>query len=73
MIVEEFYLRRMTALGSNSGRQKTELAKYLGEDVDPYSGKFDVLLWWKINSPRFSILTQMVKDVLAVPISTVAS
>ena len=33
--------------------------------------KFDILSWWKINSIKFSILSQMARDVLAIPISTV--
>ena len=34
---------------------------------------FDILQWWKINSSRFPILSVMVRDILAIPISTVAS
>ena len=30
-------------------------------------------MWWKVNEPRFSILVQMVRDVLAILISCVAS
>ena len=29
--------------------------------------------WWKLNSERFPVLSRMARDVLAVPISTVAS
>ena len=34
---------------------------------------FDILRWWKLNSKRFPILSCMARDVLAVPVSTVAS
>ena len=34
---------------------------------------FDILRWWKLNAPRFPILSHMARDVLAVPVSTVAS
>ena len=30
-------------------------------------------MWWKVNEPRFPILAEMVRDVLAIPISSVAS
>ena len=35
-------------------------------------GAFDILRWWKLNSERFPILSRMARDILAVPISTVA-
>ncbi|KAL9690084.1 hypothetical protein QQ045_010477 [Rhodiola kirilowii] len=36
-------------------------------------GEFNILGWWKMHSPRFPTLSQMARDILAVPISTVAS
>ncbi|XP_039048919.1 zinc finger BED domain-containing protein RICESLEEPER 2-like [Hibiscus syriacus] len=53
--------------------QTSELDKYLGEAVENYDDEFDILSWWKVNSPRFSVLSNMAKDVLAIPLSTVAS
>ena len=35
--------------------------------------KFDILKWWKGQSSRFPILSKLARDVLAIPISTVAS
>ncbi|KAL0393387.1 UNVERIFIED_CONTAM: putative AC transposase [Sesamum latifolium] len=52
---------------------KSELEKYLSEDVEEYREKFDILKWWKVNTQRFPILSKMARDTLAVPISTVAS
>ncbi|CAN0876089.1 Zinc finger BED domain-containing protein RICESLEEPER 2 [Linum grandiflorum] len=34
---------------------------------------FDVLGWWKLNAFKCPVLSEMAKDILAVPISTVAS
>ena len=34
---------------------------------------FDILMWWKMNSSRYRVLFQIARDVLAIPISTVAS
>ena len=34
---------------------------------------FDILRWWKLNFERFPILSHLFRDVLAIPISTVAS
>uniref|UniRef100_A0A3Q7GHJ3 HAT C-terminal dimerisation domain-containing protein n=1 Tax=Solanum lycopersicum TaxID=4081 RepID=A0A3Q7GHJ3_SOLLC len=52
---------------------KSELDKYLLEDQEPESGDFDILSWWKVNSPRFPVLSQLARDVLAIPMSSVAS
>jgi len=35
--------------------------------------KFDILKWWKDNSSKYPILSQIARDVLAIPVSTVAS
>ncbi|WVZ04310.1 hypothetical protein V8G54_025116 [Vigna mungo] len=53
----------------------SELDKYLREDPEPYMQlvEFDILHWWKVNSTRFPILANMAREVLAIPISTVAS
>ncbi|GJT99526.1 zinc finger BED domain-containing protein RICESLEEPER 2-like protein [Tanacetum coccineum] len=34
---------------------------------------FDVLAWWRANSLRYRILSRMARDILAIPITTVAS
>ncbi|CAN1825524.1 Zinc finger BED domain-containing protein RICESLEEPER 2, partial [Linum perenne] len=53
---------------------KTELNKYVREEPDDTPDpKFNVLDWWKLNSHRYPILSQMARDVLVVPISTVSS
>lgn len=58
---------------SGSSNAKIELDKYLGEATENGSDDFDILVWWKMNSPRFPILVEMAHDVLAVPVSSVAS
>ncbi|XP_031120343.1 zinc finger BED domain-containing protein RICESLEEPER 2-like [Ipomoea triloba] len=58
---------------SGSPSNKIELDKYLDEALEPLSDKFDILAWWKVNEPRFPTLSQMARDLLRVPISTVAS
>ncbi|XP_074328036.1 zinc finger BED domain-containing protein RICESLEEPER 2-like [Apium graveolens] len=52
---------------------KSELEEYLSEKIIIPSSKFDVLAWWKGNSAKFPILSQMASDILSIPISTVAS
>ncbi|XP_076886745.1 zinc finger BED domain-containing protein RICESLEEPER 2-like [Bidens hawaiensis] len=42
-------------------------------DFEKYSENFNLLEWWKVNSPRFPILSLMARDLFAIPVSTVAS
>lgn len=56
--------------------QKLELDNYLEEGVymcDDNSKAFDILTWWRANSLRYRILSRMARDILAIPITTVAS
>ena len=51
-----------------------EVDRYLvDESVNPKTPSFEVLLWWKDNANRYSILSLIARDILAIPISTVAS
>ncbi|XP_057990566.1 zinc finger BED domain-containing protein RICESLEEPER 2-like [Hevea brasiliensis] len=54
---------------------ESDLDCYLNEGIKVVDEKeeFDILKWWQLNSSRFSILSIMVRDILAVPISTVDS
>ncbi|KAJ1697309.1 hypothetical protein LUZ63_005821 [Rhynchospora breviuscula] len=59
----------------NSEPLKSELEDYLAAEVDEASvdEDFDILAWWRLKSPKYPILSQLTKDILVVPISTVAS
>ncbi|KAK4397206.1 putative AC transposase [Sesamum angolense] len=59
--------------GGRSDVVKSELDKYLGEDLEVFQKEFDILNWWKVNSHRFPILSKIARDILAVPVSTIAS
>ncbi|KAK4390388.1 Zinc finger BED domain-containing protein RICESLEEPER 1 [Sesamum angolense] len=59
--------------GGKSDVVKSELDKYLGEDLEVFQKEFDILNWWKVNSHRFPLLSKIAHDILAVPVSTVAS
>ncbi|KAG8380573.1 hypothetical protein BUALT_Bualt06G0029600 [Buddleja alternifolia] len=51
----------------------SELDFYLEESVLPRISAFDVLSWWKTNGVKYPNLQKMAKDILAIPVSTVAS
>jgi hypothetical protein len=71
--VKSLLAKKLKLHGAVSGSNKSELEKYLGEDTEPEDSKFDILGWWKVNSSRFPVLAKMARDVLAIPVSTVAS
>lgn len=58
-----------------SGRDKIELDLYLEEpNLNRKANQnLDVLAYWKENSPRYPELSLMARDVLSIPITTVAS
>ncbi|KAK1431520.1 hypothetical protein QVD17_07980 [Tagetes erecta] len=67
-----YYSARDVGLGGNVGCA-TEIDKYLAHKdyFEDYDG-FDVLLWWKVHSEIFPVLSQMAKDILALPILAAA-
>ncbi|CAD6259402.1 unnamed protein product [Miscanthus lutarioriparius] len=59
--------------GGANATTKSELDKYFSEDNEEDNEGFDILKYWKGNAKRFPILSRMACDLLAIPISTVAS
>ncbi|KAJ9561458.1 hypothetical protein OSB04_006618 [Centaurea solstitialis] len=53
--------------------ENTELDDYLAEKLLPNEDGFDILMWWKCNGAKFPILQKIARDILAIPISSVAS
>ncbi|CAJ2652666.1 unnamed protein product [Trifolium pratense] len=54
--------------------KKSELQDYLDEGLYvPNSTSFCALDWWRNNNMKYKILSKMAADILAIPISTVAS
>ncbi|KAK1435666.1 hypothetical protein QVD17_01432 [Tagetes erecta] len=70
--LEEGYLKYLEEEGGTEV-DNNEVDIYLSDGTEKREEPFDVLGWWKINSIKFPILSQIAKHVLAMPISTVAS
>ncbi|XVE83524.1 hypothetical protein DITRI_Ditri16bG0094500 [Diplodiscus trichospermus] len=60
--------------GSLSSSGKTQLEFYLSEPrVELTRASFDVLTFWRVNYCRYPELPMMARDILSIPITTVAS
>lgn len=68
-------LRRVGSIYENFHHKEdsNDLHKYLKEDTEVGGPKFDILDWWKNNEYKYPILSQVARDILVVPVSTVAS
>ena len=55
--------------------ERSQLDTYLDEPIlnFDYLEQMDLLDWWKNNSQRFSELALMARDLLSIPITTIAS
>jgi hypothetical protein len=70
--LKEVIAKRMKlGTGSNSNN-KSKLDKYLAEETEDTEMKLDLLVWRKASEQRFPILSCLARDVLAIPISSVA-
>ena len=59
----------------NVTNEKDEFVRYLTDPLLPRSCSelFNILTWWKENETRYPTLSLMARDILAVPITSVAS
>ena len=59
--------------GKQPVRCVDEVAKYLMQNSEGENDKtFNILAWWKYNTNKYSILSRLARDVLAVLVSTVS-
>jgi hypothetical protein len=65
--------KKMRIGSASMSTTKSEFEKYLSEDNEDDNKSFDILAWWKLNESTFHIVARLACDVLAIPISTVAS
>ncbi|CAN1248467.1 Putative AC transposase, partial [Linum perenne] len=52
---------------------KSELDIYLEEALEERSTDFNVIDWWKENRLTYKILSRMATEIMAIPITSVAS
>jgi hypothetical protein len=59
----------------SSKHKRSELEVYLDDPSHPEmdDDAFDIIAWWKLHGPKYPIISLMARDILSVPVSTVAS
>lgn len=65
--------KKHVATKTTSVEMKDELEVYLEEPVVADRDGFDVLDWWRHVGVRFPIMQRLARDILCIPVSTVAS
>lgn len=75
--IDDHFLRFMVAKKTTS-EVLNELDRYLKEELFVATANelglpFDILSWWKTNSSKYPVMSLMAREVLAVPVSSVAS
>ncbi|CAN1239197.1 Zinc finger BED domain-containing protein RICESLEEPER 2 [Linum grandiflorum] len=78
----EFMKKKVESINRGSRKvSKSELERYMSNDEDDElltiedlnASNYDILGWWMRNEMRYPILSAMARDILDVPITTVAS
>uniref|UniRef100_A0A803KUM8 Transposase n=1 Tax=Chenopodium quinoa TaxID=63459 RepID=A0A803KUM8_CHEQI len=64
---------QVRSLATDGRYSSSELDRYLNYQIGEHELEMDILTWWKMNAHRYPILAHLARDVLAMPISTVAS
>lgn len=52
---------------------KSELTRYLEDHLEKMNNDFNILTWWKEHADIYRVLASMARDILAIPVSSVAS
>ncbi|XP_030969800.1 zinc finger BED domain-containing protein RICESLEEPER 2-like [Quercus lobata] len=68
-----FVSNATTNIGQMSRDIISEFELYTSEKVAPRTEQFDVLGWWKCNASKYPTLQHIARDILAIPMTTIAS
>lgn len=68
LLLQNFFSSNAAIVGEES-----ELENYLNSPLSPNTPDFDVLKYWQSQISTFPVLCRMAKDILAIPITSVAS
>jgi len=72
-MLAEKITKKMRLSNCSTSSAKSKWRNTFVEEIEAPEKNIDILCWWKVNASRFPILAHMACDVLAIPITTVAS
>ncbi|KAJ9542242.1 hypothetical protein OSB04_028748 [Centaurea solstitialis] len=72
-LFEDYKKKYVNNQGTSWKGQSSTSAFDVAEKLLPNEEGFDILMWWRCNGSKFPILQKIAKDILAIPISSVAS
>ncbi|XP_030949256.1 zinc finger BED domain-containing protein RICESLEEPER 2-like [Quercus lobata] len=67
------FVNNSSSSSKKHGSGRMEFDHFIDEGVLKRSEDFDILAWWKNNGLKYPTLQRIAKDVLAIPVTTVAS
>jgi len=56
----------------NNSECMSEVDRYFLDGCEASTNEFDILLWWRVNAPKYPFLAEIARDIWPIPISTVA-
>ncbi|KAK9221870.1 hypothetical protein WN944_010300 [Citrus x changshan-huyou] len=65
--------KKMKASTQDGYGGQNEVERYFSNKIEMMNDNFDILKWWSLNWHRYPILCQIAKDILVIPVFTVAS
>nr|XP_023872068.1 zinc finger BED domain-containing protein RICESLEEPER 2-like [Quercus suber] len=67
------FVNNSSSSSKKHGSGRMEFDHFIDEGVLKRSEDFDILAWWKSNGLKYPTLQRIARDILAIPVTTVAS
>ena len=67
------FVNNSSSSSKKHGSDRMEFDHFIDEGVLKRSEDFDILAWWKSNGLKYPTLQRIARDILAIPVTTVAS
>ncbi|XP_030963976.1 zinc finger BED domain-containing protein RICESLEEPER 2-like [Quercus lobata] len=69
----DLFVNNSSSSSKKHGSARMEFDHFIDEGVLKRSENFDILRWWKSNGLKYPTLQRIARDILAIPVTTIAS